>query len=305
LNVGTRPTNQEGMTKTFRPWSTEQRWLLPPSVQELVAQSMLAQIRSHLGRQVHELSSDNGYFAETNLRELKKRRVRGFLAPGRCKHGDAQRSTKKHAYKSTLAREMTAGVRRGGHHSRYRLRKQIVKPVNGHIRSAPPSCEARFAARRPGEDSSTQCWRGPVGPTGPVTTEAVRFTDGLLGHVAGVEPGAGGAPWAGAEAGAAGAAAAAAVALAFFGAAAFLAAPGARSALRSTFWRFRRAFFFTCDLRRFIFIELRLSCLPTGRTMPFHGAPRQGVPAHRRHRGAVFQPVPSAAAVSRLRTSRR
>jgi transposase/IS5 family transposase len=98
--------------------------------------SMLAQIRSHLGRQVHELSADNGYFSETNLRELKKRRVRGLLAPGRCKHGDTQRSTKKRAYKSALAREMTARVRRGGHRSRYRLRKQIVEPVNGHIKEA-------------------------------------------------------------------------------------------------------------------------------------------------------------------------
>jgi hypothetical protein len=28
--------------------------------------------------------------------------------------------------------------------------------------------------------------------------------------------------------------------------------------------RFARAFFFACALRRFIFIELRLSCLPMG-----------------------------------------
>jgi hypothetical protein len=26
----------EGMSKTFRPWDIEQRWLLPPSVHELV-----------------------------------------------------------------------------------------------------------------------------------------------------------------------------------------------------------------------------------------------------------------------------
>jgi hypothetical protein len=37
--------------------------------------------------------------------------------------------------------------------------------------------------------------------------------------------------------------------------------------LRSCERRFRRAFFFTCALRRFIFIELRLSCFPTARTM--------------------------------------
>jgi hypothetical protein len=37
-----------------------------------------------------------------------------------------------------------------------------------------------------------------------------------------------------------------------------------------------RAFFFTCDLRRFIFIELRRSCFPTARTMPGRRPRRQG-----------------------------
>jgi hypothetical protein len=39
------------------------------------------------------------------------------------------------------------------------------------------------------------------------------------------------------------------------------------AALRSCDRRFRRAFFLTCALRRFIFIELRLSCFPTARKM--------------------------------------
>ncbi len=98
--------------------------------------AMLAQIRVNTGRQVDELSADNGYFSESNLRELKKRRVRGYIAPGRTKHGTAERSKKKVAPKSALAREMAARVKRGGHRSRYRLRKQIVEPVNGHIKEA-------------------------------------------------------------------------------------------------------------------------------------------------------------------------
>ena len=98
--------------------------------------AMLAQIRANTGRQAEELSADNGYFSESNLRELKKRRVRGYIAPGRTKHGDTERSKKKAAPKSSLAREMAARVKRGGHRSRYRLRKQIVEPVNGHIKEA-------------------------------------------------------------------------------------------------------------------------------------------------------------------------
>ncbi|MGH7272031.1 MAG: hypothetical protein ACREJ3_16495 [Polyangiaceae bacterium] len=52
---------------------------------------------------------------------------------------------------------------------------------------------------------------------------------------------------------------------AFFGAV-FLA--GLAGALRSFTRRFKRAFFFACPLRRFIFIEFLLSCFPTARKMP-------------------------------------
>jgi transposase len=82
---------------------------------------MLAQIRANAGRQATELSADNGYFSEANLRELKKRRVRGYVAPGRTSHGNTKRSKKKGAPRTPLAREMAVRVRRGGHRSRYRL----------------------------------------------------------------------------------------------------------------------------------------------------------------------------------------
>ena len=98
--------------------------------------AMLAQIKANTGHQVEALSADTGYFSESNLRELKRRRVRGYVAPGRTKHGSAERSKKKRAPASALSGEMAARVRRGGYRSRYRLRKQIVEPVNGHIKEA-------------------------------------------------------------------------------------------------------------------------------------------------------------------------
>lgn len=97
---------------------------------------MLAEVRANTGRQAREMSGDNGYFSESNLRELKKRGVRGYIAPGRTKHGNTVRSKRKTPHKSELAREMAERVRRGGHRSRYRLRKQVVEPVNGHIKEA-------------------------------------------------------------------------------------------------------------------------------------------------------------------------
>jgi transposase len=98
--------------------------------------AMLAQMRENTGRTAAELSADNGYFSDSNLRALKRRRVRGFVAPGRGRHGDRERSNRRRPYESSLAREMRARVRRGGFRSRYRLRKQIVEPVYGQIKEA-------------------------------------------------------------------------------------------------------------------------------------------------------------------------
>jgi hypothetical protein len=95
----------------------------------------------------------------------------------------------------------------------------------------------------------------------------------------------------------------------------------AGAALRSRAWRFARAFFFTCALRRLMFIEWRRSCLPTGRgACPWRT--ERVKPANDLSLGGfaalvdrsvtvaveprpVYYPVPSAAAVSRPRTSRR
>jgi transposase len=45
------------MTKTFRPWSTEQRWLLPPSVQELVPPEHVAHFVRELVREQLDLET--------------------------------------------------------------------------------------------------------------------------------------------------------------------------------------------------------------------------------------------------------
>ena len=50
---------------------------------------MLAQIKANTGRQTRELSADTGYCSEANLRELSRRHVRGYIASGRQRHGDA------------------------------------------------------------------------------------------------------------------------------------------------------------------------------------------------------------------------
>lgn len=96
--------------------------------------AMLEQIRRNTGRQAKEVSADTGYLSEENLRELKRRRIRGYIATARQARGSSRGAVP--AAKTSLAREMTAKLKRGGHRSRYRLRKQIVEPAIGQIKEA-------------------------------------------------------------------------------------------------------------------------------------------------------------------------
>ena len=94
---------------------------------------ILAQIKENVGRQARELSADVGYCSEANLKEISRRRIRGYVATGRQKHGSASATGQRNG---PQARKMASRLRRGGHRSRYRLRKQTVEPVFGQIKEA-------------------------------------------------------------------------------------------------------------------------------------------------------------------------
>ncbi|HYG68447.1 MAG TPA: transposase, partial [Anaeromyxobacteraceae bacterium] len=95
---------------------------------------MLNAIRRNAGAQAKELSADAGYLSEQNLRELKRRRISGYIATGRQKHGD--RAATRLGKRGTLTYAMLQKLRRAGHRSRYRLRKQIVEPTYGQVKEA-------------------------------------------------------------------------------------------------------------------------------------------------------------------------
>jgi len=97
---------------------------------------MLAQIKANTGRQARELSADTGYFSEANLRELGRRRIRGYIASGRIKHGDPNAKGRLGLVPGTRAYAMRLRLARAGYRSRYRLRKQVVEPVFGQIKAA-------------------------------------------------------------------------------------------------------------------------------------------------------------------------
>jgi transposase len=87
---------------------------------------IVVQIKAHTGRQAQELSADAGYCSESNLRELNRRHIRGYIASRQYKH----------AKKGTRVSAMRQKLRRGGHRSRYRLRKQVAEPVIGQVKHA-------------------------------------------------------------------------------------------------------------------------------------------------------------------------
>jgi transposase len=96
---------------------------------------MVQRIRENLGRNPKELSADYGYCSEENLKELRRRKIRGYIATGRLKHSAAEDAPKKRAeLQGPEAVRMRRRLARGRYRSRYRLRKQTVEPVFGQMK---------------------------------------------------------------------------------------------------------------------------------------------------------------------------
>jgi hypothetical protein len=95
---------------------------------------MLEQVKENCGKKPAELSADAGYCSEENLEALEDRGIRGYVATGRQTHGTASATSGEERNRRPLAKAMRARLRRGGHRSRYRLRKVTVEPVFGQIK---------------------------------------------------------------------------------------------------------------------------------------------------------------------------
>ena len=97
---------------------------------------MLERIKQNTGRQAKELSADTAYCSEDNLRALSRRRIRGYVATGRIRHGSSTPSPQLGRTPGTRTHAMRLRLRLGGFRSRYRLRKQVVETVFGQVKSA-------------------------------------------------------------------------------------------------------------------------------------------------------------------------
>jgi transposase len=94
---------------------------------------MLDQLRKNMGRQAKEVSADAGYCNEDNLRELSRRRIRGYIATGRQRHDRSVPGSTRN-WKGKWTQAMATRLARGGRRSRYRQRKYVVEPVFGQIK---------------------------------------------------------------------------------------------------------------------------------------------------------------------------
>jgi len=97
---------------------------------------LLADVRAALRANPKEVSADAGYCDEQNLRQLARRRIEGYLAPGRARHSQKHPSGSRKWPKGSRKAAMALKLKLAGRRSRYRLRKQIVEPVFGQIKQA-------------------------------------------------------------------------------------------------------------------------------------------------------------------------
>ena len=96
---------------------------------------VLDAIKANLKINPQEVSADAGYCSSANLRTLIRRRIQGYVATGRQRHGTKAAVAKRRPQNGLIGR-MSTKLKRAGYRSRYRLRKQIVEPVFGQIKQA-------------------------------------------------------------------------------------------------------------------------------------------------------------------------
>jgi hypothetical protein len=97
---------------------------------------LVDQAHANLGRKLREVSGDTGFATEANLEAMAERRVRAYLSTGRIRHGETDPAAGRVLKRKPRMQAMADTICTAGRRSRYRLRKQVVEPVFGHIKQA-------------------------------------------------------------------------------------------------------------------------------------------------------------------------
>jgi transposase len=97
---------------------------------------MVERIKRNLGRKPKQTSADSGYYSESNVRYLRKSRIDDYLCPDRLKHDETPPPVRGPIPKglSFMDRVRRKLMKKRGRLT-YALRKQIVEPVFGQIKS--------------------------------------------------------------------------------------------------------------------------------------------------------------------------
>jgi transposase len=97
---------------------------------------MVERIKRNLGRSPKQTSADSGYYSESNVRYLRKSRIDDYLCPDRLKHDATPPPVRGPIPKglSFMDRVRRKLMKKRGRLT-YALRKQIVEPVFGQIKS--------------------------------------------------------------------------------------------------------------------------------------------------------------------------
>jgi hypothetical protein len=86
-------------------------------------ESMVDQIEQNVGELPAQLSADAGYCSEDNLEALEQRKIDGYIATGRQKHGTASATGHEEKKQGPLTSAMREKLRAGGWESPYRRRQ--------------------------------------------------------------------------------------------------------------------------------------------------------------------------------------
>ena len=99
-------------------------------------QGMVKRIRQNTGEDPKELSADSGYCSEHNLKFLKLRGIKAYVAAARSRDGKVDKQLRRKIRPGTLVYAMHQKIRRAGRRTRYRFRKCVVEPTFGVIKAA-------------------------------------------------------------------------------------------------------------------------------------------------------------------------
>jgi len=98
---------------------------------------MVETIKENTGGETpKKLSADTGYFSESNIEYLEAEEIDGYLATGKCKHGDPPEPSPRGRIPKDLTQKerMARKLRTKKGRETYSKRKEIVEPVFGQIK---------------------------------------------------------------------------------------------------------------------------------------------------------------------------